>query len=269
MNNKNGFTLVELIIVIAIMGVILAAVTTMFFFSNDTFGKTSDQQTVQSDVRLISTFIEDELQYAHELEVLSAIPVTPEATKRYIYLENDRIMFKEENASVEEIKSAFDFIDYTLTFNKYNSTVLNYQLTGEFDESSFTVDSDIEVLNMKMTSSDSEIIGTSGIGVKYTLASEKNTFIEFNFLSEVNVDELDDDFYGIISDDRIYVHVPSDTVLTSLIPSFKTKGNSVEVDENSQESGVSPQDFSSPVTYTIVAENGEENYYTVYVKTLR
>jgi len=263
-----------LIIVIAIMGVILAAVTTMFFFSNDTFGKTSDQQTVQSDVRLISTFIEDELKYAHELEVLDTIPATLEATKRYIYLDNGRIMFKEENESVEEIRSAFDFIDYTLAFDKYNSTVLNYQLTGEFEESSFTVDSDIEILNMKMTSSDSEIVGTTGIGVKYTLASDKNTFIEFNFLSEVNVGEddnpiLNSDYYGVISDNRVYIHVPSDTVLTSLIPSFKTEGNSVDVDETSQESGVTPEDFSSPVTYTIVAENGVENYYTVYVKTLR
>jgi len=53
--------------------------------------------------------------------------------------------------------------------------------------------------------------------------------------------------------------------LLSLVAVFSTTGASVRVAGRVQESGITPNDFSRPVEYEVVAENGSSSVYTVNV----
>lgn len=69
---------------------------------------------------------------------------------------------------------------------------------------------------------------------------------------------------AIEEDPRIVrVRVPTGTDLTSLVAVFSTTGAQVRVAGRSQESGITVNDFSAPVSYEVVAEDGSSVVYTV------
>ena len=57
----------------------------------------------------------------------------------------------------------------------------------------------------------------------------------------------------------------SEAVLTNLVPTFSTTGVSVSVGDTVQTSGVTSNDFSHTVTYTVTAEDGSTADYTVSI----
>jgi hypothetical protein len=73
---------------------------------------------------------------------------------------------------------------------------------------------------------------------------------------------------GTISGSAIAVSVPYGTDLTKLVANFTTTGASVIANSATQTSGTTPNDFSSPVTYTVVAEDATTQTYTVTVTPL-
>lgn len=89
-------------------------------------------------------------------------------------------------------------------------------------------------------------------------AKEITTF-DFRDLSPVVVGTVDP------AARTIALTVPYGTRLTDLVASFTTTGVSVSVDGTPQVSGVTPNDFSSPVTYTVAAEDGSTVNYVATV----
>ena len=69
-----------------------------------------------------------------------------------------------------------------------------------------------------------------------------------------------------ISDSIITATVPYTASISSLVANFTTSGSTVFVDDTVQTSGTTANDFSSPVTYTVTAEDGTTQTYTVIVE---
>lgn len=74
-HNNKGYTLIEAIIVIAIIVLILAVVFNIFFVSRDTFETGVSKSIIQQDIRISSSAIIDELKFAKEV---SASPISGE-----------------------------------------------------------------------------------------------------------------------------------------------------------------------------------------------
>jgi len=72
---------------------------------------------------------------------------------------------------------------------------------------------------------------------------------------------------GIVNETAktISVTMPFGTNITALIATFTTNGAGVKVGTTAQISGTTPNDFTSPVAYTVTAENGATAIYTVTV----
>ena len=73
------------------------------------------------------------------------------------------------------------------------------------------------------------------------------------------------DAVGVISGQNIAVTVPYGTTVTGLIATFTTTGQSVAVGGTTQASGITANDFSSPVTYTVTAADGTTKDYLVTI----
>lgn len=66
---------------------------------------------------------------------------------------------------------------------------------------------------------------------------------------------------------EIFFTMPINTSLESLVPEFETTGQIVKIGETTQTSGVSINNFTSSLIYTVYAENGDTKNYTVSNKS--
>ena len=72
---------------------------------------------------------------------------------------------------------------------------------------------------------------------------------------------------GKIEDRKVSVSVPDTLDVTRLVATFEqSQGATVYVGDFRQISGITSNDFSNEVTYTVVAENGDKKEYTVSVE---
>lgn len=73
------------------------------------------------------------------------------------------------------------------------------------------------------------------------------------------------DSHASIEGNLLKLVLPWRTRLNGLVARFETTGISVNVDGTNQVSGMTPNDFTSPIVYTILAENSTTKQYTVIV----
>lgn len=88
--------------------------------------------------------------------------------------------------------------------------------------------------------------------------SDTKKISSFSFLSPKAV--------GSINGNKIKIEVPDNTDITNLVAYYEFYGAKVLVDEILQNSGVSINDFSNKVNYTVIAEDGSSILYDVEVK---
>ena len=70
---------------------------------------------------------------------------------------------------------------------------------------------------------------------------------------------------GVITGQNIAVTMPVGTNVTALIATYTTSGASVNIGGTPQTSGLTANDFTNPVVYTVVAADGTTQGYTVTV----
>ncbi len=93
-----------------------------------------------------------------------------------------------------------------------------------------------------------------------------NEIIEFSFAASKNSSaNLTSDITGVIEGDAVSIQVPYNIALGSLVADFVTNSTEVLVNGVKQVSGATANDFGASLTYTVVAENGDESIYTVTV----
>lgn len=95
--------------------------------------------------------------------------------------------------------------------------------------------------------------------------SSECDLLSFEFKTSHNSGKLSENCEATITGLQVAVTVPAGTDLSSLVPAFVSSGTSVRVNSSPQTSGVTAQNFSSTVVYTVVAENGSSKEYTVTV----
>ena len=93
---------------------------------------------------------------------------------------------------------------------------------------------------------------------------ENKEMTTFSFRSSDN-GNLTADVPGIFSGKDILVTVPSTADRSKLIAAFTTKAPIVKVNGADQVSGVTANDFSVPITYTVLAADGSSQQYVVRV----
>ena len=103
-------------------------------------------------------------------------------------------------------------------------------------------------------------ISSSAINVKFA----GNIISSFSFLKENNKDIIYD-VNTTIDNNNISICTPFVTNVKNLVATFITNGEKVLVNNVEQISGVSVNDFTNPVTYTIISADGEINKYTVSI----
>ncbi|TDX53031.1 prepilin-type N-terminal cleavage/methylation domain-containing protein [Orenia marismortui] len=143
--NGEGFTLIEVIIAIAIVGIVTTAAYNFLISSNKIFHNEDKKASAQNDLQIVSKFIETQLKYAKQIEVLNNANNIQHDQFSYITLDNTKhkisyFPMNRLNAEVEEevvnsdkFKGNYDFdlsfkvsqdkprlLSYTVSINELN-----------------------------------------------------------------------------------------------------------------------------------------------------
>ena len=98
--------------------------------------------------------------------------------------------------------------------------------------------------------------------------STTNEMLSFVIKKSSNEDYLEEDIVGVIEDGEIKLTMSEEIDATQLIATFTHNGEVVLVGSVTQESGVTANDFSSSLVYTIEAESKDKKQYTVKIDWL-
>lgn len=88
------------------------------------------------------------------------------------------------------------------------------------------------------------------------------TFTSFSFTKSINP-FLKKDYTCTVTNEEIESRIPSSS--KSLIATFETKAKGILINGIPQISGVTPNDFSKPITYTLISESGFKKTYSVNI----
>lgn len=138
---KKGFTLMELIIVIALFSVVVTVGMSFLIGSKENFNRSEEASEIHYQVRIASDYIRDEIRNATEIDIVP-IPITPDNTYNYLYVQNGILYHMSLNVASE--KSLNILIDnaqmFSLSQSENGHNAVNYTITA-------TVDSGVGIRN--------------------------------------------------------------------------------------------------------------------------
>lgn len=161
-NNKkklafnSGFTLIELIVTIGIMGIVLTMAFSIGDFGNKSFNNGSAKSDVQSNTRLASNYITKELRYSSNAKILPALPATQDLIEnyKYIYVDGDGILKQYDNVNginkgkiTNIVGDTLNNITNTLVFQIQNTKTVDFSIQETLKNQNFKLNSTILLLN--------------------------------------------------------------------------------------------------------------------------
>ncbi len=152
--------------------------------------------------------------------------------------------------------------DVTALVATFSTTGTNVAVGGTAQVSGVTPNDFTSPVTYTVTAADSS---TKAYTVTVTIAgSPAKDLTAFSFQSTDNPG-LSADVVATITGTSITATLPFGTDVTALVATFATTGASVAVGATAQTSGITPNDFTGPVVYTVTAADNSTKDYTVTV----
>lgn len=221
--NNKGVTLLEIIISLAIVGLLLTLTFNLFFFGNEVFAKGSEQYNVQTSVRLSTTSITDTVRYSTALFIESNIPDTFENPYHYIYYDNGSVYYNYIDIDGTRKTRVLGTDITSLTFNKQSNRLIGMSINGVERNQSYQINMDIGLPNMEMKNND--VFGTTGSALKFqkdgtiTNLSSSN---EVRLNRETNFNMFNGDEFLLVANKDVDWSIHNGTGLTILSTTART-----------------------------------------------
>lgn len=152
-NNKRGFTLVELVVVIAIIGMVITTIFSLLFFGFDVYTMTAEDYSVQSDVRIAMEKTNSLVRYSRALFAVPDVTYMDDEWS-YIGLNEDHTMIinYEWDADLEDhveevLVGPYDGVTFNIGFEKTNNMAKDNTLHLYFE--SFNSDGTVKRYDIK------------------------------------------------------------------------------------------------------------------------
>ncbi len=127
---NKGFTLIELIVSMAIVSVIMIALMSFFVYNLRTFNKSSEALDEQSNLRLVSYRLTNELRNIGYINLDNDVTLPSPIVDSYIHLDSNRIRLTNAVSTLYLADSILDDIQFSLTENDQEKYILSVTLVG-------------------------------------------------------------------------------------------------------------------------------------------
>jgi len=149
--NNSGFTLIELIVTVAITGLVFVLVLSFFSPRISLYNRASSEASINSELNLINTKIHSKLINASEIELLDSKPTTFTSGYKYYYINNNNQVVFVNNSGVENIlnnKLKFDTFNVSLYKRPDEQNYVEIKTEAVYDEADQNMDFDIILNNI-------------------------------------------------------------------------------------------------------------------------
>jgi len=168
LRNTAGFTLIELMVTLAVLPIAIALIFTMLSFGTASFTLGENTAQKQYEVRMASDFITKQLRYANSITFVQSEPAA-DAGHNDIYLKDvdgiKCLQFRE--SGVSKIPPGLsEFKNVKLIFNSFTNGIIEFTV-GDTTDSKYDIHTKVILLNY--VQSTSITIPSSCIGVSYSL----------------------------------------------------------------------------------------------------
>jgi prepilin-type N-terminal cleavage/methylation domain-containing protein len=179
LKNKHGFTLVELVVSLALLGMVIAVLFLMFSFENKNYLDSNKRVVIQSDVRLAIDSVLKESRFSTELKIMDVSTCESEIAAykpyNYIYVKNGslyQMIYNSATSSYQQrvVASSISNTNTNPVFSKISDNTLGITLTAQDKEDtskSFSASSNIVLKNFEIISPKPVIEGTTGLAIRY------------------------------------------------------------------------------------------------------
>ena len=170
-----GMTLVELVAAMAIFGVILAAILTLFMTGLNFFKMGNNKSQAQSDARLAVNAIIENIKFASEMQIMTSAAaqaaIASGSLSNFIFLDSGTgtMYLSEYNISTAaHINKRIARTDqnYTLTFSKVDNKTLRITVTVVESSETYTVETELKLDNFVLNPA-LAISGTESTAIMY------------------------------------------------------------------------------------------------------
>lgn len=127
---QGGYSLVELVIVLALLGVILAIGYNFYFYTTQAFKEGEKQAAVQQNVRVVADFITKELRYASIIQILDSSASIPAAGSIF---DDFNYIFINSTGSVEHRSKTGSRIIFSSDINQSKITQIEFNIGNSGD----------------------------------------------------------------------------------------------------------------------------------------
>ena len=156
MLNKKGVTLVELLLVFALLGIITTLAFSFYFFGSETFKQGEEQRDIQFQMRMASSFITDKVRNAKPVEIAEISSF--DNNYYYFYLEDGMLKYRQETSGdITELTDSIvtnstDLFEIRKDNNKY---LLYFVISGTEGDNDFFLETEILLNNIFTAAEDS------------------------------------------------------------------------------------------------------------------
>ncbi len=192
---KKGFTLIELMVSIAIASIIVLMLYSIFNYNLKAFNKASDAMDEQANLRLVSYKLTNQLRNIGYIDLDNDVtpPVSP--TDSYIYLDSNQIKLTNAGGTSTFAENIISDVEFGLKRNELERYVLTVHVKG--DVHSYTTDillnNIVDDSQFKDSDSVADLIGTyNSIQFNYSrppLTMPNRDVIEYDDLALVYPDD--------------------------------------------------------------------------------
>lgn len=131
---KKGFTLIELVVILALFALVLSVSMSFLIGSKRNFERSQDASEIHYQVRRASEYIRDEVRNATSIEIVE-IPSSPDSAYDYLYVMNNQLVHVV--SSTGTVKTSKVLVENTMMFTLSQDTngncILSYTVEGSIE----------------------------------------------------------------------------------------------------------------------------------------
>jgi len=183
--SSKGFTLIEVIIALAIVGTVISIAYMLLGFSRTTLRNGNDHYDIQNDIRLASGYLSEEVRFATELKIMSysdcIAEISSHAEYDYFYIEDGALhQAKYVDSSTYDEKSYAEYISSSdSSFSAADDDTLNITLTATEDSKSYDISTDIKLENLSLNDKSIKVEGTEPyLAIRYKTKAPQSSLTE-------------------------------------------------------------------------------------------
>ena len=169
--NKKGFTLVELIVALALLLIVLDLGYMFFDYGTKTFTRGEDQYSVQQEIRLASGYVTRELRNTTDSSFTSSAPTNDGYNYIVFDSANKAIkIYDKSDTSHPKYVTNNCITSFTYTVNTVEGKyVMEFTISGTEGDRVFTTSSKVLLVNMKILpgSANTSATKTNVVTIKY------------------------------------------------------------------------------------------------------